>query len=558
MEEMSDDEVESVVIIPPTNQGDVTDEEEDAGPSCAMPHDVAGHLEVDIVSKEANKDDEDQTQKLKKKHCKKEDVKWRMSKETVDNPIEVVPSPSVIESSPQLVDLTPYQLFRNFLSDDIVSHLVTETNRYAWQKNVHNNQVSSDEMMRFIGIMFLSGYNQLPHTKHYWSVDEDVGVQIVSQAMPRNRFTSIKRYLHLADNETLDQNDKGAKVKPFFALVNKKLIQYGVFSKHLSVDEQMCPYYGKHSAKMFMKNKPVKFGYKFWVLASDDGYPFRLNLYLGKDSDRGEDTLGTHVVKQLIAIIDQPACHTVTFDNFFSSYNLLVDLSEKLMPATGTIRHNRLRGAPLPSYQEAKKLPRGSIRVASDGKVVACCWNDNKPVYAVSNLHGVNPVTQKKRYSKAENTHVELGCPRIIAEYNQHMGGVDLCDRFLSEYRPTIKGKKWWFSLFIHGLNTLLVAAWRLHVNLGGKCAQLDFLRDVSRCLLKAGVVRTPRNRQNPRHPLIDVRFDRAGHKCEKGDKEGRCKLQHCQRNTFYICSKCHVRLHQKCFDRYHVETSFD
>lgn len=562
MEEMSDEEVESVVIIPPTNRGDVTDEEEEAGPSSAMPQDVAGQLEVDIVSKEVNEKEEDQPtlRTLKKKRCKKEDIKWQMSKEIVDDPIEVRHFPSPVDLLPHLIDLSPYQLFRHFFSDDIVAHIVTETNRYACQKNHHDKQVSSDEIMRFIGILFLSGYNRLPHTKHYWSVDEDVGVPIVSNAMPRNRFTTIKSHVHLVDNESLNQEDKGAKVNPFFGLVNEKLIQFGIFSKHLSIDEQMCPYYGKHSAKMFMKNKPVKFGYKFWVLASEDGYPYRLNLYLGKDSDREEDSLGAHVVKQLISIIDHPACHTVTFDNFFSSYNLLRDLSEKNMVATGTVRYNRLRNAPLPAPQEAKKLPRGSIRVASDGKVIACCWTDNKPVYAISNLHGVSPVTQKSRYSKAQKTHVELGCPSIITEYNQHMGGVDLCDRFLSEYRPTIKGKKWWFSLFIHGLNTLVVASWRLHVSLGGKCTQLEFLRDVTRCLLKVGAVgqRIPRERQNPRQQLADVRYDRAEHFCEKGTKEGRCKVRECQRNTYYVCSKCNVRLHQKCFERYHAELSFD
>ena len=121
--------------------------------------------------------------------------------------------------------------------------------------------------------------------------------------MSRNRFTTIKRYLHLVDNTTLDETDKGAKVKPFFEFINQKLKQFSVFSKHLSVDEQMCPYYGKHSAKMYMNNKPIKFGYKFWVLASADGYPFHLKLYLGKNTDRGEDTLGAFVVKELVAEI---------------------------------------------------------------------------------------------------------------------------------------------------------------------------------------------------------------------------------------------------------------
>ena len=405
-------------------------------------------------------------------------------------------------------------------------------------------------MFRFIGVLFLSGYSRLPHTKHYWSVEEDLGVPVASQSMSRNRFTTIKRYLHLVDNSALEETDKGAKVKPFFELITEKLIQFSVFAKHLSVDEQMCPYYGKHSAKMYMNNKPIKFGYKYWVLSSADGYPFHLKLYLGKNTDRGDDTLGAFVVKELVAKIQEPACHTITFYNFFTSYNLLIELKEKMIAATGTIRYNRLKGAPLPSFQEAKKMPRGTIHSAGDGHVVACCWTDNKPVYVASNTYGIHPTQSKRRYSQSEYDHIQVDCPRMIVEYNKYMGGVDLCDRFLSEYRPTIRGKKWWFSLFLHGLNVLVVATWRLHINLGGKMLQLDFLRSIACCLLKTNAQTHLLARQNPRHQEDDVRFDKVGHEVHKGLKEGRCKA--CQKNTFYLCIKCNLRLHQKCFDKYH------
>jgi len=95
---------------------------------------------------------------------------------------------------------------------------------------------------------------------------------------------------------------------------------------------------------MFMRNKPVKFGYKFWVLASTTGFPFHILLYTGKDSASTEsDCLGSRVVKQLISIVEDPACHTVTFDNFFTSVQLLEELKESQFRACGTVRENRLR-----------------------------------------------------------------------------------------------------------------------------------------------------------------------------------------------------------------------
>ena len=117
----------------------------------------------------------------------------------------------------------------------------------------------------------------------YWSKDEDVGVNLVKKKMSRNRFQEIKRYLHLADNNNLVEDDKLAKIRKYLDLLNRNFTQFGVFSQNLSIDEQMVPYYGHFSTKMFMRNKPIKFGMKVRFLASSQGYPFSFQVYTGKN-----------------------------------------------------------------------------------------------------------------------------------------------------------------------------------------------------------------------------------------------------------------------------------
>ena len=48
--------------------------------------------------------------------------------------------------------------------------------------------------------------------------------------------------------------------------------QYDVLHDLVSIDESMMPYYGSHSCKMFIKGKPIRFGYKLWCLCESDGY----------------------------------------------------------------------------------------------------------------------------------------------------------------------------------------------------------------------------------------------------------------------------------------------
>ena len=81
--------------------------------------------------------------------------------------------------------------------------------------------------------------------------------------MSRKRFEDIKKYIDFADNNNnLPAGDKLAKIQPLQDRVNASLQQFGVFEKDLTIDEQMVPYFGRHSANTFIRSKPIRFNYK--------------------------------------------------------------------------------------------------------------------------------------------------------------------------------------------------------------------------------------------------------------------------------------------------------
>ena len=57
--------------------------------------------------------------------------------------------------------------------------------------------------------------------------------------------------------------------------------QFTFWRKDFSIDEQMIPYFGMHSAKQTMRNKSTRFVYKKMVLTSSDGYPYHVIPYSG-------------------------------------------------------------------------------------------------------------------------------------------------------------------------------------------------------------------------------------------------------------------------------------
>ena len=104
-------------------------------------------------------------------------------------------------------------------------------------------------------IMSISSYNMRPRFSMYWSFEEDIGLPLVRSLMSRNKFRKTKTYLHCCDNTKLDERDKWAKLRPLTEAVNENLQQFGIFSSELSIDEQMVPYFGRHSCKMFISSK---------------------------------------------------------------------------------------------------------------------------------------------------------------------------------------------------------------------------------------------------------------------------------------------------------------
>ena len=119
-------------------------------------------------------------------------------------------------------------------------------------------------------------YNDLNRRRMYWEKQYDVINLAISNAMSRTRFKTILRYLHLADKENLAENDKYAKVRPLFDLLNIRFSQYFPNEQNLSIDESMIPCYGKNSLKQHIKRKPIRFGYKQWIITTPLGYACHL------------------------------------------------------------------------------------------------------------------------------------------------------------------------------------------------------------------------------------------------------------------------------------------
>ncbi|KAK9737095.1 Transposase IS4 [Popillia japonica] len=112
-------------------------------------------------------------------------------------------------------------------------------------------------------------------------------------------------------------------------------------------------------------------------------------------------------------------------------------LKEKQVCFTGTVRENRLPNCPIKSGKQLLKGNRGDFDCAVDtnSSVLVVRWNDNSAVTVATNNGVVHPLVSVKRYNRKMKKELSVPQPNVIHEYNRNMGGVDLLDNGVANYR---------------------------------------------------------------------------------------------------------------------------
>lgn len=254
-----------------------------------------------------------------------------------------------------------------------------------------------------------------------------------------------------------------------------------------------------------------------------------------------------------ISVCESPASHHLYFDNFFTHYDLVSSLKSLGYRATGTIRVNCMKGCVMKGVEGMRKSERGTYDYRSDGDVEMVRWNDNSIVTFCSNACGVYPVRPVKRLMKSKSEMIPQ--PNVVAKYNKGKGGVELLDRALEDYRPKIRGKKWYWSLLIYAINMITVFIWRVYqLSTNAETKQKDFRRSLAVMLRQSKPRPTAESIPGPSFSLLsDVRTDNFNLYPESCPVR-RCTV--CRKNCRIHCMKCKKSMHLRdCFKKYHENT---
>jgi hypothetical protein len=283
-----------------------------------------------------------------------------------------------------------------------------------------------------------------------------------------NATMSVKRYeiltscLRFDDKDTRDERkreDKSCHISEIFTqFISNSQNNYSP-TEYVTVDEMLVPFRGRCSFKVYMPNKPHKYGIKVQCLCdAKSSYLYNAYIYTGKDCDGiglSAKELMLPKPTQTVLRLSAPILNTnrnITCDNFFTSIDTVDVLNSNGLTVVGTMRQNKSI-IPKELLSNRDRRVGSSVHCFSNKMtLVSYVPKKNKAVVLISSMHNtseLHPTTRK---------------PEIICFYNKTKCGVDLMDMKCATFSSNRRTRRWPHAMFYRILNICGVNSYILYL----------------------------------------------------------------------------------------------
>jgi hypothetical protein len=466
--------------------------------------------------------------------------------------LTIVPPPFTSHSGPQTTASSPLDLFQLFLPIRLILTIVANTTAYAHSKGSDSTwHTTAEEIYRFIAIHIGMGINQLPSVHMYW--DSRWRCETISTIFTRDRYMELLRYFHVSTPERQKQHvGPLKKVRWFIQQLQQYFSSFYRPTQVLTVDEAMVGFKGRSEMKQYIRNKPTKWGYKVWCLASSN-YLLAFEVYEGKGSST--NTSNPHSAVLTLTHNYQYHNHILYIDRGFTSPTLLVELQHRGIRGCGTVRKDR-RELPVDYQSAGGQLDKHDWKCWQKGELGALVWKDRRLVYLLTTHISPSATTTVERRSKDGST-IHQSIPTAVADYNKHKSGVDTIDQLHANYSIGRKSKKWWPRLVWWLIDMCIINAYSLYQHIQQvQTSQLEFRQQLMQQLVErykqegssiSSRLSSKASKQNVEHypGFSDVERDcvYCSHRPEN------------RKQTHFRCDICEVYIcAYPCFELYHTK----
>lgn len=286
--------------------------------------------------------------------------------------------------------------------------------------------------------------------------------------MLRDDWVDIHVALFHLEDETLDFMESE---------LNSNFRLYWIPHRRVVIDESMRLFKGHWRGKVYIKNKPTKWGLKYYLMVDEECYCTWFVLYKGKaanptstssavpveNDEKSKAPSKTRILcnTAIDSLPKDMGAYAIYVDNYYGSLDLAYDTHERGFAFTFNCRSNRPSwlfddlGKNMEPYEGIDKF---AIKVNKEVDMAALSWKDKKQVnYLTNQFVAQLAVVWQKQHGEEEKSLKFV--PKTNQDYSENgMGHVDTVDASLSRFTH-IRNVSWRRTHFSTMLKLSLVNA---------------------------------------------------------------------------------------------------
>lgn len=346
---------------------------------------------------------------------------------------------------------SPLQAWTILFTDELIGKVLEFTNKEISDLSsnygdtaTYCKHVTEEELRALFGLLILSGVykSAQENVKSLWASD-GTDRDIFRATMPLKRFLFLLTALRFDYFEQRDLENRLSPISEIFEDFMKNCRENYSPSQLCTVDEMLVGFRGRCKFRMYIKNKPNKYGIKVMFLCdARTHHLYNAFIYAGKDVSRAnpkKPNVPTLDVLELTKPIYNSNLN-ITGDNWFSSMQLVEELSANGLTYLGTLRVNK-REIPKDSLPSADKAT-GSSLFGFTRDVTITYYVPKKRKAVVLSMHHDTAINGQSRK------------PEMIEDYNAYKVGVDCLDQKVANYSVSRRSRRWPLTIF-YALNNV-------------------------------------------------------------------------------------------------------
>lgn len=435
------------VATPPGSPEESDNDSDDDSIADVDYHIVSDHetdTEQESLSEE---DEEDESSTRSKFYFGKDKTKWRKQAPPLNvrtrNRNIVTHLPGILGAAKDAK--SPIECW-NLFFEDIVQIIVFNTNLYIrkvapkYKDSYDTKETTVEEIRALIGLLYLAGsqHGGRKNLSEFYG-DDGLGCEMFPAVMAQRRLKFLLRCLRFDNTDTREERksqDNLAAVREMTTKFNELCKTHYSIGEYATLDEMLLAFRGRCRFKMYIPNKPNKYGLKLFSLVdARTFYTHHLEIYAGTQPD------GPFKTDNSTGAVTERMCNhlfgsgrNITMDRWFTGTEIVSRLLRERLTVVGTIRANKRQLPPELTQVKNRPVLSSIFAFGIDMMGVSYVPKKSKNVLLVSSMHNDD---------KIDETTGEKKKPEIVTFYNLTKGGVDVVDRMITAYNVARNTRRW-------------------------------------------------------------------------------------------------------------------